>query len=152
MVAVVLAALALGIATTIGIVAVVTILARHTLGLALTQRLPQLERGARLLQGIAGGAIIVIGLVTVAQLRLWRPASIVAGGLRRFANRATAERAITSCCETSASRRGRWRLEFSGACGSTFDRQSGGAPFGEAVLKAADFEALRAQLRDRFKG
>lgn len=70
MVAVVLVALALGIATTIGIVAVVTILARHTLGQALAHRLPQFERGARLLQGIAGGAIIVIGLVTMAQSRL----------------------------------------------------------------------------------
>jgi nickel/cobalt exporter len=44
MVMVVLAGLALGIATTIGIVAVVTILARHTLRQALAQRLPQLER------------------------------------------------------------------------------------------------------------
>jgi nickel/cobalt exporter len=70
MVAVVLAALALGIATTIGIVAVVTILARHTLGQALAHRLPQLERGARVLQGIAGGAIIVIGLTTLLQLRV----------------------------------------------------------------------------------
>ena len=70
MVAVVLVALALGIATTIGIVAVVTILARHTLGQALAHRLPQLERGARLLQGIARGAIIAIGLLTVAQFRL----------------------------------------------------------------------------------
>lgn len=70
MVAVVLVALALGIATTIGIVAVVTILARHTLGQALAHRLPQLERGARILQGIAGGAIILIGLMTLAQLRL----------------------------------------------------------------------------------
>ena len=70
MVTVVLAALALGIATTIGIVAVVTILARHTLGHALAQRLPQLERGARVLQGMAGGAIIVIGVLTLAQLRL----------------------------------------------------------------------------------
>ena len=61
MVAVVLAALALGIATTIGIVAVVTILARYMLGQALAHRIPQLERGARVLQGIAGAAIVVIG-------------------------------------------------------------------------------------------
>lgn len=70
MVAVVLVALALGIATTIGIVAVMTILARYTLGQALAHRLPQLERGARILQGIAGGAIILIGLMTLAQMRL----------------------------------------------------------------------------------
>lgn len=69
MVTVVLAALAFGIATTIGIVAVVTILARHTLGQALAQRLPQLERGARILQA-AGVAIIAIGALTLSQLRL----------------------------------------------------------------------------------
>lgn len=65
MVAVVLAILALGIATTIGIVAMVTILARHTLGQALAHRLPQLERWSRIAQGIAGGAIIFIGLATL---------------------------------------------------------------------------------------
>ena len=70
MVAVVLAALALGIATTIGIVAMVTILARHSIGHALANRLPQLERGTRVLQGMAGGGIIVIGLVTLAQVLL----------------------------------------------------------------------------------
>lgn len=70
MVMVVLAGLALGIATTIGIVAVVTILARNTLGHALAQRLPQLERGARVLQGAAGVAIIVIGTLTLSQLGL----------------------------------------------------------------------------------
>jgi nickel/cobalt transporter (NicO) family protein len=65
MVGVVLVSLALGIATTIGIVAVVTILARHTLGQALAHRLPQLERGARIMQGIAGVVIIAIGLLTL---------------------------------------------------------------------------------------
>jgi ABC-type nickel/cobalt efflux system permease component RcnA len=70
MVAVVLAALALGIATTIGIVAVVTILSRHALGQALAHRLPQLQRGARILQGTAGVAIIVIGALTLSQARL----------------------------------------------------------------------------------
>jgi hypothetical protein len=49
---------------------VVAILARHTLGQALAHRLPQLERGARILEGIADGAIILIGLMTLAQLRL----------------------------------------------------------------------------------
>jgi ABC-type nickel/cobalt efflux system permease component RcnA len=70
MVAVVLAALALGIATTIGIVAVVTILSRDALGQALAHRLPQVQRGARILQGIAGVAIIVIGVLTLSQVRL----------------------------------------------------------------------------------
>jgi ABC-type nickel/cobalt efflux system permease component RcnA len=70
MVTVVLAALALGIATTIGIVAVATILARQTLGQALAQRLPQLERGARVLQGAAGVAIIAIAVLTLLRLRL----------------------------------------------------------------------------------
>jgi nickel/cobalt transporter (NicO) family protein len=70
MVAVVLVALALGIATTIGIVAVATILARNTLGQALAQRLPQLECGARVLQAAAGFAIIAIGVLTLSQFRL----------------------------------------------------------------------------------
>jgi nickel/cobalt exporter len=65
MVAVVLAALALGIATTIGIVAVVTILARQTLGQALAHRLPQLERWSRIGQGVAGAAIVMIGVATL---------------------------------------------------------------------------------------
>ena len=70
MVAAVLAALALGIATTIGIVAVVTILSRHALGQALAHRLRQVQRGARILQGIAGVAIIVIGVLTLSQVHL----------------------------------------------------------------------------------
>jgi hypothetical protein len=49
---------------------VVTILARHTLGQALAQRLPQLERSARVLQGAAGVAIIAIGTLTLSQLGL----------------------------------------------------------------------------------
>jgi hypothetical protein len=53
-----------------GIVAVVTILARQTLGQALAQRLPQLERSARVLQGAAGVAIIAIAVLTLSQLRL----------------------------------------------------------------------------------
>jgi nickel/cobalt transporter (NicO) family protein len=68
MVSVVLIALALGIATTIGIVAMVSILARHTLGQALAHRLPQLERGARVLQGLAGAAILAIGVITLRPL------------------------------------------------------------------------------------
>jgi cytochrome c biogenesis protein CcdA len=49
---------------------VVTILARHSIGHALANRLSQLERSTRVLQGIAGVGIIVIGLVTLAQVRL----------------------------------------------------------------------------------
>lgn len=96
MVMVVLAGLALGIATTIGIVAVVTILARHTLRQALAQRLPQLERGARVLQGAAGVAIIVIGTLTLSQLGLLRSGCLVVrrvGQRLRPANRRRAIRA-----------------------------------------------------------
>ena len=55
-----LAALALGIAMTIGTVAVLAIVARRALGRALAGRLPALERGARALQALAGFAIVVI--------------------------------------------------------------------------------------------
>ena len=62
-------ALAFGIAATIGIVAVFAILTRATMGAALAHQLPQLERGSRILQGIAAVAIIAIGLYTLATLR-----------------------------------------------------------------------------------
>jgi ABC-type nickel/cobalt efflux system permease component RcnA len=68
MIALVLLSLALGIAVTIGVVAVLAILARDRLGEALARRLPELERGARVLQGIAGAAVIAIGLFTLATL------------------------------------------------------------------------------------
>jgi ABC-type nickel/cobalt efflux system permease component RcnA len=55
-----LAALALGIAMTIGTVAVLAIVARRALGRALAGRLPALERCARALQALAGFAIVVI--------------------------------------------------------------------------------------------
>jgi nickel/cobalt exporter len=69
MVGVVLLSLALGISTTIGIVAVLAIVARTTVGIAMADKLPQIERGARVLQGIAGMAIIAIGAFTVMMLR-----------------------------------------------------------------------------------
>lgn len=69
MIAVVLLSLALGITMTIGIVAIFAILVRNTFGHALTKRLPQLERGSRILQGIAAVVIIAIGLHTLATLR-----------------------------------------------------------------------------------
>jgi ABC-type nickel/cobalt efflux system permease component RcnA len=68
MIALVLLSLALGIAVTIGIVAALVILARDRLGAALARRLPELERGARILQGIAGAAVIAIGVFTLAML------------------------------------------------------------------------------------
>jgi nickel/cobalt exporter len=60
MVGLVLVALALGIATTIGIVALAAIMARSMLGTILVDRWPHLERAARVLQGVAGTAIVVI--------------------------------------------------------------------------------------------
>jgi ABC-type nickel/cobalt efflux system permease component RcnA len=60
MVIVVLIALATGIAFTIGMVALLAIVARRSLSLALSHRLSGLERAARILQGIAGAVIVVI--------------------------------------------------------------------------------------------
>lgn len=68
MVVFVLLSLALGISLTIGIVAVLAILARSTMGAALAHRLPQLERGARVLQGVAAVVIIVLGTYAIAAL------------------------------------------------------------------------------------
>jgi hypothetical protein len=65
MLALVLFSLALGIAATIGIVAVFAIIARAIMGVALAHRLPQLDRGARVQQGIAAVAIIAIGVYTL---------------------------------------------------------------------------------------
>lgn len=67
MVGVVLVSLALGIAMTIGTVALVAILARS----ALAAWAPALERGARLTQGIAGALIVAIGVYTLASLRFF---------------------------------------------------------------------------------
>lgn len=60
MVAVVLVSLAGGIAFTIGAVALAAILARRFLGQVPLQRISSLERGARVIQGIAGAAIMVV--------------------------------------------------------------------------------------------
>lgn len=60
MVAVVLVSLAGGIALTIGTVALAAILARRFLSHALLHGISRLERGARVLQGVAGVAIIAI--------------------------------------------------------------------------------------------
>ena len=68
MVGLVLLSLALGISLTIGVVAVLAILARSTMGAALSHRLPQLERGAQILQGLAAVAIIGLGIYALAAL------------------------------------------------------------------------------------
>jgi ABC-type nickel/cobalt efflux system permease component RcnA len=69
MVALVLFSLALGIATTIGLVAIFAIMGRTIMGTALGNRVPQLDRGARVLQGMAAVAIIAIGVYTLVILR-----------------------------------------------------------------------------------
>jgi ABC-type nickel/cobalt efflux system permease component RcnA len=68
MVGLVLASLALGIALTIGLVATAAILARASMGAALAGYLPGLDRWARLVQGIGGGVIVVIGFLTILPL------------------------------------------------------------------------------------
>ena len=69
MVGLVLFSLALGISATIGIVAVLAIVIRTSMGAALADRLHQLDRGARALQAIAALAIIAIGFYTLSALR-----------------------------------------------------------------------------------
>ena len=69
MVGVVLATLALGISLTIGTVAVFAILARKTLGATLVAWLPGFEKGARIVQGLAGALIMGLGLYTLFSLR-----------------------------------------------------------------------------------
>jgi ABC-type nickel/cobalt efflux system permease component RcnA len=69
MVGLVLLSLALGIAATIGIVAVLAIAGRSLLGASLVDRLPHIARAGRILQGVAGAAIIAIGVLTILTLR-----------------------------------------------------------------------------------
>lgn len=68
MVLVVLVALALGVALTIGLVALAAIAGRRLLGAALADRLPALERWSRMLQAAAGCAIVIIGIATMMAL------------------------------------------------------------------------------------
>lgn len=68
MVSLVFASLVLGIAVTIGSVAVVAILARRGLGAALGRYLPRLERWSRLLQGAAGVLIVAMAVATMLRL------------------------------------------------------------------------------------
>jgi len=65
MVAVVLIALASGIAFTIGIVALLAILGRRWLGYAFAERLPRFERNARILQGVAGLVIVALAAYAI---------------------------------------------------------------------------------------
>jgi nickel/cobalt exporter len=68
MVALVLLSLTAGIATTIGAVALLAILFRSSIGTALADRMPSIERKARALQGAAGVAIVAIALWTGVRL------------------------------------------------------------------------------------
>jgi ABC-type nickel/cobalt efflux system permease component RcnA len=65
MVGLVLLSLALGISLTIGCVTLLAILARNTIAEPLAHRLPQLERGARIVQGAAAVIIIALGIYTM---------------------------------------------------------------------------------------
>jgi nickel/cobalt exporter len=70
MVALMLLSLTAGIATTISTVALLAILFRSSVGATLMERLPSIERNARVLQGVAGGVIVAIALWTAARLFL----------------------------------------------------------------------------------
>lgn len=65
MIGLALISLALGIAFTIGIVAVAAIIGRRALGVALARHLPGVERWSRIAQGAAGLLIVIIGLATI---------------------------------------------------------------------------------------
>lgn len=70
MVGLILVSLALGISLTIGLVAVAAIIGRATMGKGLAARLPQFNRGARIVQGVAGTLIVLIGVYAVVGLRM----------------------------------------------------------------------------------
>lgn len=70
MLAVVLVSLSLGIATTIGLVALAAILGRQRIGAALEAHLPDLERWSRRLQVAAGALIVALGIVTIGRAGL----------------------------------------------------------------------------------
>jgi nickel/cobalt exporter len=73
MVAVVLIALAAGIAFTIGLVALLAIVGRRLVGQSLAARLPAFERGARILQGVAGLVIVLLAGYAIAASLSARP-------------------------------------------------------------------------------
>jgi nickel/cobalt transporter (NicO) family protein len=68
LVALMLLSLTAGIATTIGAVALLAILFRSSVSAALADRLPNVERNARALQGVTGAVIIAIALWMVGRL------------------------------------------------------------------------------------
>ena len=65
MIGLVLVALSLGIAITIGIVALIAIIARQRLGAAFELRLPSINRGGSIFQGLAGSFIMAIALYAI---------------------------------------------------------------------------------------
>lgn len=69
MVAIVLVALAAGIAFTIGSVALAAIVARRAFGAALARRVAGLDRSARLVQAVAGVAIVTVSAYAIWTLR-----------------------------------------------------------------------------------
>ena len=69
MVTVVLVSLALGIALTISVVALLAILARQGMSAVLGTFIPSVERWARLVQGVAGALIVVIGVYMIDSVR-----------------------------------------------------------------------------------
>ena len=69
MIGVVLASLALGISFTIGMVALLAILARWSMGAAIGPRLSAFDRGGRIVQGVCEILIIAIGVYTMSKLR-----------------------------------------------------------------------------------
>jgi nickel/cobalt exporter len=69
MVGLVLISLALGISTTIGLVALLAIIGRRSLGAAFAPMLPSFERYTRIIQACAGALIVAIGLITISSLK-----------------------------------------------------------------------------------
>lgn len=69
-VALVLVSLALGIALTIGLVAVTAILARRVSGVAFAAWLPSLDRWGRIVQGLGGAVIVGLGALAIGRLIL----------------------------------------------------------------------------------
>ena len=68
MVGLVLISLALGISFTIGMVAVFAIATRRGIGAVFAQRLSDMEKWGRIVQGAAGALIVAIGVYTLARL------------------------------------------------------------------------------------
>lgn len=69
MVGLVLISLALGISATIGLVALIAIVGRRSLGAAFAPMLPNFERYTRIIQASAGALIVAIGLITISSLK-----------------------------------------------------------------------------------